>query len=120
MKITNEDMMMASLNEKELSSVTFIHDYIQLNFDGPVINIYASSSIYKNDIRMDSQEFGYSYLLRKLIGKKIIGVKEVIDSNLTMTFDDLSHLQISLKPDDRSSVEAAMFQGGIGKGWVVW
>jgi hypothetical protein len=35
------DESLAHLENRDLSAVTFVRDYIQLHFDGPVLNAYV-------------------------------------------------------------------------------
>lgn len=120
MKKNNDELMMIALEHQELASVTFVRDYIQLNFDGPAISFYTFPAICKDGIKIQQGDPGYRDELCKLTGEKVTAVKEVVDEDLTITFGDLSSVVVSLKPEDRRSAESAMFQGGDGKGWIVW
>lgn len=116
----NNELLNSKLLEKELVSVTFIKDYLQLYFDGPYFNFYEYPSIKVGDVIFDSEKFGYRDHMCRLIGSKVVSVKENLHSDLSIDFDNALSISLSLKPEDRSSVEAGMFQSGSGEGWIVW
>ncbi|WP_158752832.1 hypothetical protein [Dyella sp. S184] len=118
--MSNEELLKFKLLQKKLVSVTFIKDYLQLNFDGPYFNFYDYPSINVGGEIFDSKKFGYREHICNLIGSKVVLIKEDIDSNISINFDNSSSVSLSLKPEDRSSVEIAMFQSGSGEGWIVW
>ena len=108
-----------SLITLELIGITFIRDYIQFLFEEPLLNIYTLPQVKILDKVLQFNQNGYYDKLCSLIGKTVIDVYENND-NLVIKFEGEIELQISLKLEDRSTLEAAMLRLGANSQWTIW
>ena len=114
-----ENSVLDLLLGQELAAVAFVRDYIQLQFDGKMLNLYVWPTLKTNTVQHDINTAGYRDALCNQIGIKVMGSHE--DSQkISLSFENQVVLEISLREADRNSVEAAMFQDGIGQRWRVW
>jgi hypothetical protein len=118
--LSNQEFLALKLVHCQLCTVTFLKDYVQLNFDGPMFNFYEFPTVKVGDEEFNSKRFGYCDKICSLIGKAVAYVDEIENFGITIKFEDESTIFLSLKLEDRSSVEAAMFQAGNNEGWIVW
>ena len=92
---------------EELSGVTFVRDYLQLQFNpGPILHALTPVKVTTTAA---SATFGESPFANLLIGqiKKVICAVEFHESvELRLLFEDQSTISISLKPSDYPGPEA--------------
>src|SRR5688572_14280128 len=103
---------------KELSAVTFIRDYVQLQFDGPYINAYVWPRVSVQTGVFDLGTSGYRDVLCAQINKVIEKIVEESDVRLLLFFTDRSQIEISLREVDRRTPDAVMLQDGTGQHWT--
>lgn len=109
------------LETRELSGVTFVRDYLQLQFDGPWLNVYVWPRILTQSGAMEPETQSYRDALCALIGKSVEEAVEEPKTRLSVRFSDNSVLEISLRQGDRSTPEAAMLQEGtVGGHWTTF
>lgn len=118
--MNSADFLAERLSQRELCAITLLEEYIQFNFDGPVFNFYERPRLRFDERWVGPTELDYFDHVQKLLGSKVISVEEIPDILLNFDFENGRSVQLSLKPEDRSSAEAAMFQAGGGNGWMVW
>lgn len=118
--MNNADLLTDRLFQRELCSITLLKEYMQFNFDGPIFNFYELPRLGLDERWVNPAEPGYFDHVQKFLGAKVASVEEIPDVLLNLGFDSGCSVQLSLKPEDRSSVEVAMFQAGGGNGWAVW
>jgi hypothetical protein len=94
------------LEGEQLSSVTFVQDYVQLHFDGPGINVYMPMSVESGATNIRSGENQFRDALCGQIAKVVQSVSFRDTEALTITFRDESRLSISLRHEDYSGPEA--------------
>ena len=94
------------LEGEQLSSVTFVQDYIQLHFDGPGINVYMPMSVEVGATTIRSGDSQFRNALCGQIAKIVRNVSFRDAEALTITFMDDSRLSISLRHEDYSGPEA--------------
>jgi len=116
----SRESLLSLLTGRELSAITFVRDYLQLQFDGPFINAYVWPLIRMPEKKIDFGAPGYRDALCGQIGKTVIAAREEPEIKLAIDFDNAVVFEISLKREDRITEEAAMFQDGTGKRWNVW
>ncbi len=105
----------------ELAGITFIRDYIQFLFDGPLLNTYTLPFIKNQNKTFTSTDYGYYDTLCSLIGKKIIfAYEDHEDEKIAIKFENDVELFVSLKLEDRECVEAAMLRIEPEGTWEVW
>ncbi len=112
--------LLEQIVSEQLSGVTFVMDYIQLQFNPPpIINVYTVctvSTMVSGQARYGEKSF--ANLIIGLIGKT---VKSVSDESETFTifFEDGSTIAIPFDQHALNGPEAFMFQGQNNQ-WNVW
>src|SRR5688572_7963747 len=85
---------------EELSGVTFVRDYLQLQFNPPpIVNVMTPVSLDAGGYRVTTGEKAFANALLAQIGKVINQVLFRADEFLKLGFSDGSSLSISLKPE---------------------
>jgi hypothetical protein len=108
------------LIKRDLAGITFVRDYIQFLFDGPVFNVYTPPSVKTADGIFDPKKPGYRDALCELIGKSVMATCEEPKARISIQFVGGASIEISLKDEDRVCAEAAMLQTGSAADWNVW
>ncbi|GEP61666.1 hypothetical protein [Reyranella soli] len=116
----HRDAPLTYLENRELSAVTFVRDYIQLHFDGPVLNAYVWPKLNNALGVLEQQTPGYRDALCGQIGRLVIVAVADPTTEISLHFDNNTVIAISLREEDRVGEEAAMFQDRTGKLWNVW
>lgn len=101
---------------EQLGAVVFVQDYLQLQFDGPQINVYSGCRVIANGL---TTVFGSEQFANHLIGQISKKVKQVVDHfnrHVVITFADESCIEI---PYSSEGPEAIYFQGKNDQ-WGVW
>ncbi len=101
----------------ELSAVVFVSDYIQLQFDGPVLTAFTLPTVVCRSVVRRCDDAGYRDALCTQIGKTVssaVATEEAID----ISFADGSLIQISLDRADSRTSESAIFRETDGGFWV--
>lgn len=117
---TLSSSLFKSLEGRELAGITFIRDYIQFLFDGPILNAYTLPQVTIANATLQTDTPGYRDALCGQIGKTVVVAQEEFNQQLTLQFCDATVIHISLKDEDRVCAEAAMLQADSGKRWNVW
>ncbi len=117
---TSSHSILDCLLNEQLSSVTFVQDYLQLHFDGPFFNAYIWPLVKIGGTVFRFEQSGYRDAICGLISKKVIKTQEVPDQFLGIEFQDGSSIEFSLKEQDREGPEALVFHSADPKRWNVW
>jgi hypothetical protein len=99
------------LKGEQLSAVTFVHDYVQLHFDGPLMNVYAPVTVCAGGRSDSSGGSEFRNAICAQIAKEIASTEWGDESHLKLSFTDKSSISISLNPSDYSGPEALYFHG---------
>ena len=101
---------------EQLSGVTFVMDYLQLEFNPPpVINAYTPVTVSSGPKSCISGDDQFRNLLCEQITKIVKSVEVRADEAFIITFEDGSTISISLKPSDYPGPEAIEFHGRENK-----
>jgi hypothetical protein len=111
--------LFAELHGEQLNSVTFVHDYLQLFFDGPGINVTNPLTVQSGEQTITSWAPGFRDLLCAQITKRVKKAECVEGDSLCIIFEDDSRISVSLKPEDYSSPEAIYAHGFSNNQWIV-
>ena len=103
---------------KQLSSVEFVQDYLQLRFDGPFINVTNPLTVKSSTREITSWNAGFRDLLCEQITKIVIAIQYEAVKSLTIKFDNSTQLVISLLAEDYSSPEAIFAGGFKNNKWI--
>jgi hypothetical protein len=116
-------LVLESLKGCELAAVTFIRDYLQLQFDGPSSSPHLNCLVWPRvtvaGTAVGSGMPGYRDILCGQIGKAVAGVTVEVDVMFRIFFADGSAISVSLSAEDRPGPEALVLQDGKG-GFGVW
>jgi hypothetical protein len=118
----NEDKkpVLDCLIKRDLAGITFVRDYIQFLFDGPVFNTYTLPSVKTTKGIFGPKTPGYRDVLCGLIGTSVTATHEEPKVKISIQFVDGASIEVSLKNEDRVCAEAATLQTGSAKDWNVW
>jgi hypothetical protein len=114
-----EKPILEQMKGRDLSAVTFVRDYLQLQFDGPFLNIFVWPRVTTSATSVSVDMPGYRDALCGQIGKSVGGVVEEAGVRFCIFFTDGSIVDVSLLPEDRMGPETLVFQDGKG-GFRVW
>jgi hypothetical protein len=104
---------------EQLSGVTFVMDYLQLQFNPPpTINAYTAVTVFSNGKSFVSGDDQFRNRLCEQITKIVKSVVIRSEEGFLITFEDGSVISISLKPSDYVGPEALEFRGRDNL-WVV-
>jgi|HubBroStandDraft_2_1064218.scaffolds.fasta_scaffold314553_1 hypothetical protein len=110
---TQKMNLLEQLSGRRLHAVTFILDYVQLQFDPPLtINAFARVSVRPNGekVRGDDDDQFRNLLCAQI--SKVVGLVVVRDSkSFDLGFSDGSEISISLRPEDYVCPEAVAVAG---------
>ena len=112
--------LQACLGGRSLSAVTFVQDYVQFEFDGPVLNAYVWPAVKLGEKSLVFKDSGYRDALCEQIGIPVSRAFEQAGKKIVLCFDGGAAFEISLKQEDRAGVEALMLQHCPGEEWNVW
>jgi hypothetical protein len=101
---------------RQLASVWFVADYVQLRFDEPPLNLYAMPAIYLADGTLRRPgDLGYADALVGQIGATLNRSDEFLDLGLVLDLD--SGVRIATPLSEAPFLEIAEFSGEEG-GWI--
>jgi hypothetical protein len=97
---------------EQLSGVTFVMDYLQLQFNPPpIVNAYTSVTVSSTGKTTSSGDDQFRNKLCEQITKIVKSVEFKDEEAFKITFEDSSVISISLKPSDYVGPEAFEFIG---------
>ena len=102
----------------ELSAVVFVRDYIQLQFDGPLLTAITLPTVVLGSVVWRSGEAGYRDPLCAQIGKTVRTAVATEAKAIEIVFADDSSIRISLNKADYCAAEAAVFRQNPDDLWV--
>ena len=113
---SHESKVLDALVGQQLSAVTFVQDYLQLDFEGKrlTINIWPTVSLSRNEFHIG--DVGYRDALCAAIGADVAGTSET-DSEILIRFD-IGHIVISLAEDN--GIERVIFEDVVTRTWAYW
>ena len=103
---------------RELSAVVFVRDYVQFEFDGVGLTALNLPVIKVGEKTLSFGQPGYRDTLCERIGQAVRSACVEENEGILIDFEDGSTLSISLRSDDYSGPEAAIFHNGPGETWV--
>jgi hypothetical protein len=112
--------VLRSLIGEELNAVSFVMDYVELHFNGPVVRCIADP-VASDEIRSwRFPEAGSRDALCSLIGVTLAAVDFEEDKYLGLGFSDGRRVTIPLSDDARHRGEAVHYVPGINQPISVW
>jgi hypothetical protein len=103
---------------EQLTAVTFIHDYLQLQFDATLaMTLLVFPVLNVGDNRLSIGEPGYRDALCERIEKTVTHAYVRENEEMRIAFSDASSISVSLREADRIGPETVLFHNGP-KLWV--
>jgi hypothetical protein len=99
----------------ELSAVVFVRDYVQLQFDGPVLTAITLPLVVTATRSIGPNADGYRDALCDQIGKKVSSTYATDKESIKICFFDDSTILISLRAEDYRAAEAVHFRDEHGR-----
>ena len=104
---------------QELSAVTFVRDYLQLQFNPPpMLNIRTPITVESATGIVPQNDPAFPGTIISQIGKIVIGINFRREQFLKLLLSDDSCIKISLEPQDYVGPEA-LYYSGLGGEWGV-
>src|SRR5215472_7383246 len=92
----------------QLSAVTFVQDYVQLQFDGPGLTAITQPRVHLSNEVYSWGMPEYRNALCGQIGKIVSQARTIEGREIIIEFKDGSSISVSLKADDYRGPEAAI------------
>lgn len=105
---------------ESLSSVTFVMDYVQMDFNGHRFNFYNWPMLYENQALFTQGKDIYCHKLVALIGQTIKAVDEYLDIGLSIEFELGSLLSIPLRVEENFSMPEIVEYHRPDHQWMIW
>jgi hypothetical protein len=96
---------------EQLSAVTFVQDYLQLQFDGPILNALTVVTVATPQGRAASGDDQFRNLLCSCIAKQVSRVEVRDQEALSIQLADGCSISVSLRDEDYCCPEAVNFHG---------
>lgn len=77
-----------------LTQVVFVHDYIQLVFDGQTFSLYGNISIVSRGEQLDRASSGFCDRLVGLIGQRATAVAGPLEGEMNLRFESGVSIQV--------------------------
>ncbi|WP_199486538.1 hypothetical protein [Actinomadura logoneensis] len=114
------DSLLLALIGQEMTSVIFVRDYLQLDFDGPRLSLFVWPQVTTDAQARQIGDPGYRDSLCSLIGHPVRAIDENPGTGLALHFDSGS-IVANPDPSQLEGPEIAMLNGIAGStGWMVW
>jgi hypothetical protein len=95
-----------SIAGKQLSAITFVMDYWQLQFDGVIMNALTRVQVSADGKAVANGDDQFRNVICGQIGKIVATVAFEKSQSFTITFEDRTSISISLKTEDYVGPEA--------------
>jgi hypothetical protein len=103
---------------ESLSSVTFVMDYVQLDFCGAIITSFTYPTVEESGEEYGVSKLGYRDALCRRIGIGVTSATLRESDAITIEFADSSKIVIHLTDNDFSGPEYANYRSSSGALWV--
>jgi hypothetical protein len=114
------EYFLAGLVGESLSSVTFVMDYLQMEFNGYRFNFYNWPVLYENQDSFTQDKDIYYHKLVTLIGQTVKAVDEYLDIGLGIEFESGSLLSIPLRVGENFETPEIVEYHGPDNQWMIW
>jgi hypothetical protein len=94
---------------EELVAVEFVQDYLQLRFDTPLLTLYAWPHVLLSEFSIAYGEPEYRNALCALIGEKVEEAALEEGNSLTIRFENVTVIALSLREEDLDGSEAGAY-----------
>ena len=105
---------------RPVSAIAFVHDYVELHFDGPIVRALAAPCVRRGDVATNFPGCGSRDALCELIGRNVVNVIVREGEDIELRFDGDASVRIPLAEESRIGPEAAHFVPGENQPIEVW
>lgn len=111
--------LLGRLVGRELAIVAFVRDYLQLDFDGPLLTCEVWPTVRADTGHLGVADAGYRDALCSFIGEPVVSTTERTGTGLVVAF---AAGAVVLHPrwDELAGPEIAMLSGFEDRAWMVW
>jgi hypothetical protein len=103
------------LISEQLEAVTFIRDYLQLQFGAPpLLNVYTTVTVSDGTTVCRSNEADFARAVVAQLNKRVHDVRAHSSKYLEILFEDRSSITVSLRAEDYRGPEAFTYFGKDG------
>ena len=103
---------LSPIDGQELASVTFVQDYLQLDFNGPVLTLYIWPEVFRPEGSYGFGEPGYRDMLCDEISGTVSAASYEDAIALEIGFESGVIFRVSLRDADYLGPEAGQFLSG--------
>ena len=114
-----EEGLLQMIVGQQLSSVEFVQDYVQLNFDGPTLKAIPQPAVEVGGREFRWDEPGFRDELCRRIARKAMSARIFPGETIRLMFDDSAVVEVSLRQEDYRAAEAIRFDLEPSKWWVL-
>ena len=116
---TRAEGLLQEIVGRQLSSVEFVQDYLQLRFDGPTLTAVTLPTVEVGGREIQWGDPGYRDELCARIARKVVSARIRAADLLRIVFDDGATVKVSLRDEDRRAAEAVKFDLNSAEWWVL-
>lgn len=102
---------------REVASITFVRDYVQIGFDGPVLTAVTWPELSATAKVWTTEATNYRDVLCSTIGQRVTSAG-VTDREIVVELEQGVRIVVSLRPEDRIGSDSAYFDDDAGGHWV--
>lgn len=104
---------------RQLSSVEFVQDYVQLRFDGPTLTAVTQPIVELQGETLRWGEPGFRDALCARIMRNVVSAHVIPGDSVRIAFDDGAIVGVSLRKEDYRAAEAVKFDVTPARWWVL-
>jgi hypothetical protein len=115
--MSTEQDLLNILTRRQLSSVEFVHDYVQLHFDGPTLTAITRPTVIVGGNESRWGDTGYRDVLCAFIGVVVREVFVALGEAVRLDFENGNSIVVSLKHTDYRAHQAVSFDVSVSEWW---
>jgi hypothetical protein len=104
-----KESLLAELVGRELSSIEFVRDYLQVRFDGPTLTLIVWPTLFKDGRSVAQGDVGFTDKLLSLIGKEVSDCRFRPEDELVLIFLSGELLRVALDRASRGILSEAVY-----------
>jgi hypothetical protein len=104
---------LSAIEGQELSSVTFVQDYLQLEFNGPVLTLFIWPEVFRSEGSYAFGEPGYRDMLCGEIANTVSTTSWETGVAIELEFESGVIFRTSLRDEDYDGPEAGQYRTGL-------
>ena len=110
----------ADLIDEEISAISFVRDYVEVHFDGPILRSVSNPIVVIKAVEHRFPEPGSRDALCKVIGTTVLAVKLEDGHAFELSTSGGHKIIIPLDTKSRTNPEAMHFVPGLNQPIQVW